>query len=109
MELVTALEAMKPVPGAFLWQSRDRPVSLIAAYRWIKSIMARDAQACPKRLRHGYGVHATLCGAQVHMLQRWMGHASISTTAIYSTVLGPEEQQLAKRIWSADNEQPHTN
>jgi site-specific recombinase XerD len=56
-------------------------------------------QACPKGLRHAYGVHVTQCGIQLHMLQKWMGHASMETTAIYATALGPEEQEMAKRIW----------
>lgn len=57
------------------------------------------AQACPKGLRHGYGIHATSCGVQLHMLQKWMGHASMQTTAIYATALGPEELEIAGRMW----------
>ena len=75
----------------------------ITGYRWIKSIMAEanivGVHACPKGLRHGFGVNATMSGVQIHMLQRWMGHASMETTAIYATVIGPEERQLAERMW----------
>ena len=37
------------------------------------------AQASPKGLRHGYGVHAVCSGVQLNMLRKWMGHASINT------------------------------
>lgn len=55
----------------------------------------------PKGLRHACGVHATISGVPLHMLQRWMGHASMETTAIYATVLGPDQIQLAERMWVA--------
>jgi len=31
--------------------------------------------------------------------KRWLGHASLRTTAIYGDVLGPEERALAARMW----------
>lgn len=103
-ELVRILLSIAPNDeGGYFWPSGMAPVSRIRAYRWIKSIMAEagivGAQACPKGLRHGFGIHATLAGVQLHMLQRWMGHSSISTTAIYATVVGPEERKLAEKMW----------
>ena len=72
-------------------------------YRWIKELMA-DAgivgkQASPKGLRHGYGVHAICCGVQLNMLRKWMGHASLKTTAIYANAVGREELAIADRMW----------
>lgn len=55
---------------------------------------------CPKGLRHGYGVNATTNGIQLHMLQKWMGHADMKSTAIYATAIGQEEQEIAARMWS---------
>ncbi len=52
-------------------------------------------RACPKGLRHGFGIHALRVGAQLHMLQKWMGHISMTTTAIYTTAAGREEMQIA--------------
>lgn len=87
----------------FLFADENRPPPRVACYRWVKQVMATAGiagpQACPKGLRHGYGVHATKRGVQLHMLQKWMGHASMKTTAIYATALGPEEQEVAKRMW----------
>lgn len=100
------IEALRPLPrdpALPIWHAHDRPVTRIAAYRWIKTIMA-DAkitgpQASPKGLRHGYGIHAVRSGVQLHMLQKWMGHASMSTTAIYANAVGDEELEIADRMW----------
>jgi len=56
-------------------------------------------QASPKGLRHGYGIHATSSGIQIHMLKKWMGHTSIKTTAIYANAVGEEEKAIAQRMW----------
>ena len=53
----------------------------------------------PKGLRHGFGVHATVQGVPLHMLQRWLGHAQLSTTALYAEAVGKEEQHIAARMW----------
>ncbi|MEM7667903.1 MAG: site-specific integrase [Pseudomonadota bacterium] len=86
-----------------LWQQDGTSVNRVTAYRWVKAVMATagisGAQACPKGLRHGYGIHATLSGVQLHMLAKWMGHASLSTTQIYAAACGPEEQLIAARMW----------
>lgn len=101
--LVAELTARDTAPDALFWHQNGQMIPRITAYRWIKSLMRQagitGAQACPKGLRHGYGVNATLSGVQLHMLQRWMGHASIRTTAIYATVLGPDQLRLADQMW----------
>ena len=53
----------------------------------------------PKGLRHGFGVHAVVQGVPLHMLQKWLGHAQLSTTAIYADAVGREEQDIAARMW----------
>ena len=55
---------------------------------------------CPKGLRHGYGINATTNGIQLHMLQKWMGHADMKSTAIYATAIGQEEHEIAARMWT---------
>ncbi len=35
------------------------------------------------------------------LIQRWLGHARLSTTAIYADVVGPEEVVFAARVWAA--------
>jgi len=33
------------------------------------------------------------------MMQKWMGHASMETTAIYANALGREERKIASKLW----------
>jgi integrase len=33
-------------------------------------------------------------------LQRWLGHASMTTTAIYLEAMGDEEREIAARMWA---------
>ena len=78
-------------------------IDRISAYRWIKTVMnaanIHGPQACPKGLRHGFGIHAIRSGVQLNMLQKWMGHADIRTTAIYANAVGQEELEIAGRMW----------
>ncbi len=59
-------------------------------------------QACPKGLRHGYGVEAIRSGVPLNLLQKWMGHASMTTTAIYANASGAEELAIADRMWRVE-------
>lgn len=96
---IQARKALKKLPDARLW-----PMSRTTAWRIIKQIMAsinvNGAQACPKGLRHAFAVHAIMVGIPLTVLQKWMGHASIETTAIYLDIIGGEQQQLAAKMWA---------
>ena len=59
--------------------------------------------ATPKGLRHGFGVHAFEASVPPHLVRRWLGHASLRTTAVYGDVMGPEERAFAARMWSRSN------
>jgi integrase/recombinase XerD len=41
-----------------------------------------------------------MAAAEPHLVQRWLGHASLRTTAIYADVVGPEERAFAARMWT---------
>ncbi len=56
--------------------------------------------ASPKGLRHGFGVAAVSKGISLNMVQKWLGHAQMETTAIYANAVGEEEQSIASRMWS---------
>jgi integrase len=84
--------------------SRLWPYSRSQAWRLVKAVMreagiADGPHASPKGLRHGFGVHAIRSGVPLHLVQRWLGHASMTTTAIYLQVIGDEERAIAKRMW----------
>lgn len=102
-ELIDGLSGLSGDSDQHIWQLEGRYVPRITAYRWIKSVMneanIHGPKAVPKGLRHSYGVHAVRSGIQLHMLQKWMGHASITTTAIYANAVGREEMELADRMW----------
>jgi len=80
------------------------PWSRTSAWRMVKKLMATAAieghQASPKGLRHGFGVHAVRSGVPIHLVQRWLGHSNLRTTAIYADVVGAEELEIAARMWS---------
>lgn len=76
----------------------------VSIWRIVKAVMVDagipDApHRTAKGLRHGYGINATANGIQLHMLQKWMGHADMKSTAIYATAIGQEEQEIAARMW----------
>ena len=77
--------------------------SRTTAWRRVKEIMAtagiNGSAATPKGLRHGFGVNAFEASVPPHLVQRWLGHASLKTTAIYGDVMGPEERAFAARMW----------
>jgi integrase/recombinase XerD len=56
--------------------------------------------ASPKGLRHGFGVAAVSKGISLNMVQKWLGHSALTTTAIYANAVGEEEQEIASRMWS---------
>jgi integrase len=80
------------------------------AWQLVKAVMVRarieKLPASPKGLRHGFGVHAVLSGVPLNLIQKWLGHEDIATTAIYTNLLGPEEQEVAARMWAEDISKP---
>ncbi|KUF08737.1 tyrosine-type recombinase/integrase [Pseudoponticoccus marisrubri] len=80
------------------------PVSRVRIWQIVKRVMIEaglpDApHRSPKGLRHGFGVQAIACGIPLNLLQKWMGHAQLSTTAIYADAVGREERDIAARMW----------
>lgn len=73
------------------------------AWLAVKAVMAaagvHHLAASPKGLRHGFGVQAVCSGVPLSLVQKWLGHEDIATTAIYTNVLGPEERAIAARMW----------
>lgn len=85
-------------PKASLWIW-----SRATAWRRVKAVMAaagvEGIQASPKGLRHGFGVVHAMNKTPINTLQRWMGHSSPNTTAIYMQAVGDEARQLAGAAW----------
>ena len=79
------------------------PISRSSAFRHIRKLMQQaeieGPQACPKGLRHGFGIAAVAAGVPLPTLAAVLGHSSITTTAIYTTAAGNEARQQLKRMW----------
>ena len=80
------------------------PWSRSTAWRHVKVVMNAAevplSAAMPKGLRHAFGVVA-FQRVPPHLVQRWLGHASMRTTAIYGDVSGHDERVFAARLWRA--------
>jgi integrase/recombinase XerD len=106
-ELLTRLEVTHRIAAALGDpESRNKrlwPWGRTTAWKHVKRVMRRagiaDTFAKPKALRHAFGIEAQQNSVQLNMVQRWMGHARIETTAIYAAALGKEERALAQRTW----------
>jgi integrase len=101
--LMTELIAVHGIDGAHpdrrLWTlSRSRAWTLVKQVMRI-ACLADGIHATPKGLRHGFGIHAIRCGVPLNLVQKWLGHARMETTSIYVQALGPEEVQIAARMW----------
>lgn len=109
-----------PLPSNFLdWlkkgfskgifgQGRLWPWSRMTGYRRIVEVMEdariRGGCATPKGLRHAFGIRAIESGVPLNLVQRWLGHADMKTTAIYTSASGPEERAIAARTWLAQDQ-----
>lgn len=85
--------------GERLW-----PWSRTTAWKRVKKVMAMAGlsgpHACPRGLRHSFGVNAIQAQMPINLVQKWLGHSRLSTTAIYADAIGAEERAIAKRFWA---------
>ncbi len=84
--------------GVQLW-----PWSRMTGWRAVHDVMVaarlEGPHASPKGLRHGFGVAAVSAGIPLNLVQKWLGHAQLTTTAIYADAVGAEEKDIASRMW----------
>ena len=79
-------------------------ISRQAAHRQVSALMRtagiEGPQACPRGLRHSFGVAAVQAGVPLTTIAAVLGHADVSTTAIYTTAIGAEARELVARVWT---------
>jgi integrase len=79
------------------------PWSRMTGWRAVHAVMQQvgldGVPASPKGLRHGFGVAAVSAGIPLNLVQKWLGHAQLSTTAVYADAVGAEEQDIARCMW----------
>ena len=84
--------------GVRLW-----PWSRMAGWRAVREVMGaarlEGPHASPKGLRHAFGVAAVSAGIPLNLVQKWLGHAQLTTTAIYANAVGAEDKDMAQRMW----------
>jgi integrase/recombinase XerD len=104
-ELIAALDRHFTITSRCLAHCDERlwPFSRTTAWRLIRQVMAAaqiaGRQACPRGLRHSFGVGTLQAGVPINLIQAWLGHASVATTAIYAAACGPEEIAFAELFW----------
>lgn len=103
LDLLGELEVLAQTREAVhdrLWSwGRCRAWQLIKALMFEAEIRP-GPHATVKGLRHAYGLHAVRSGVPLNFVQRWLGHASMTTTAIYLQAVGPDECAIAARMWT---------
>lgn len=87
-----------------LSHQRIWPWCRTTAWKHVKACMAaagiKGIGACPKALRHSFGVSALQEGVPLNMVKKWLGHSRLETTAIYADAMGKEEKVIAERFWT---------
>ena len=94
-----------PVPPELL-----RSLELVHALRSAPAKIARimaDAgiegpQACPKGLRHGFGIAAVAAGVLLPTIAAALSHANLQTTAVYTTAAGLEAREFLAKMWEKE-------
>lgn len=96
---VSAMLLALPAQGDALFWTMHRAT----AWRIVIATMAaagiEGPMATCKGLRHSFGMRAAGSNVPPNLIQRWMGHASQETTAIYIDAVGAEERAFAQRMW----------
>lgn len=65
----------------------------------MRSVRSPEHLANPRSLRHGFGAEAALKQIPLTLIKKWMGHARLETTEIYTSLTGEEERALAQLTW----------
>jgi len=101
-DFLGTLQAVHDLGG--LGDARLWDWSRTTGWRRVREVMdaaaIRGLCATPKGVRHGFGIKAVASEVPLNMTQKWLGHARLATTAIYTDAMGPEEQKIAERMWT---------
>lgn len=57
-------------------------------------------QASAKGVRHAFAIECLKKNVPLNMVSKWLGHASINTTAVYASTLEGEERSIAEKLWN---------
>jgi integrase/recombinase XerD len=100
IELILEAQGTKVDPFELLW-----PWSRTTAWGRVKRV-CRSAElplaaSMPKALRHTFGIRGVVQrGIPLGTMKRWLGHARLESTLIYTDAIGTEERRLMERMWA---------
>lgn len=100
LEELAAVHALNSEDDTKLWTwSRSQAWRLVKGTMNKAGINTQMPYGTCKGLRHSFGIHAVTHNVPLNVVQSLLGHANMSTTAIYVDAVGDERRELVSRMW----------